>query len=156
MKATQKTRSFQKQDRAFQRQSKTGIVKRSHLAANGRMIYKDLLITFDRLLALCRKRKRDIYRMLKNKCEILYYICSSTIQRWRLEIESLEKTSTLVVLSVYQNLITFIFRLSTLLATQYFSVRAQYLINLYFPTASVSVCQISKLGQTMFISLSLF
>lgn len=32
-KATQKTRSFQKQDTAFQRQSKTGIVKGSYLAA---------------------------------------------------------------------------------------------------------------------------
>lgn len=33
-KAPQKTRSFQKQDTAFQRQSKTGIVKGSYLAAN--------------------------------------------------------------------------------------------------------------------------
>lgn len=39
------------------------------------MIYKDLLIAFDRLLALCRKGGEDITGCY-DKYEILYYICN--------------------------------------------------------------------------------
>lgn len=39
------------------------------------MIYKDLLIAFDRLLALCRKRREDTTGCY-DKCEIVYYICN--------------------------------------------------------------------------------
>lgn len=138
-------RSVQKQDRAFQRQSKTGYgtVKRGYLAGNSENDVQGSIDSFWQVDSpLVEKGKRTSQDVKINVKFCILLKC--TIQRWRLEIEcyltwvsTWGKTSTLVCIVCISNLITFIFRLSTLLATLYFSVRRTILDKIIFPN---SIC----------------